>query len=388
MDKIDERIFDRNRYSAQVVRDLDIMSVYFVDIIYNYLYDEAKKLKIDGKSTSVTEGYKHALDAFLNALSNSPKLYRKALSGIHEKFLEYGSQALTFSQCMNRITKNFIPEDYYASLNDDKKMSILKLVINQAVKNLIIKIVKLYIIKIIDYHGETSNVNLLKEDLIDMFLYERMGVYERFLSKKTKTNQTSGVSDAILERMQKEIKRLIHEKVELEKKNAQAGKALRVRIQQVQQLSQALTKTRSEFAELKLQNEQLDAEYNQMRSSSTSEISQPEPVAEPVYQPEPMPTIIIQKETSQRRPTKKSTIQPTASTIPTESIVSTTSTTSTMSDQSSLPTVSTTSDQYEPPVTEEVYDAPTEEEITIPQRNSPQTIRDDLGDSISLDTFI
>ncbi len=282
MDAVDERIFDRSRYSSQMIRDLDIMSVYFVDVIYNYLYDEAKKLKIEGKTHSVTEGYKHALDAFISALGKNPKLYRKALSGIHEKFLEYSAQAMTFPQCMTRITKHFIPEDYYSSLADGEKMSILNLVINQAIKELVMKIVKSYIVKIIDYHSEGSNVSLLKEELIDLFIYERMGVYTRFMSKKTVTNKTAGVSAALLERMQGEIKRLITEKIDLEKKNKQTVEILLKRIEQVKDLHSKLVTSKSEFAELKSQYAALNSEFDLLKT-----VPAPAPTVQPsTYTPD------------------------------------------------------------------------------------------------------
>lgn len=268
MEKVDERIFDRGRYSIHMIRDLDIMSVYFIDIIYNYLYDEAKKLKIDGKVSSVTEGYKHALDAFISALCKKPKLYRKALSGIHEKFLEFSGQSLTFPQCMTRITKHFIPEDYYSSLSDGEKMSILNLVINQSMKELVMKIVKSHIVKIIDYHSESSNITLLKEELIDLFIYERMGVYTRFLGRKTKTNKTSGLSNAMIERMQQEIKRLITEKIELEKKNAQLKALVIEKINLSKTLVRQKAALSAEFGELKMKYSSIEGELKLSKQSS------------------------------------------------------------------------------------------------------------------------
>lgn len=352
MDKVDDRIFDRSRYSINMIRDLDIMSVYFIDIVYNYLYDEAKKLKIDGKVVSVTEGYKHALDAFINALCKNPKLYRKALSGIHEKFLEFNAQSMTFPQCMNRITKHFIPEDYYQSLSDGEKMRILNLVISQSIKELVMKIVKSHIVKIIDYHSERSNISLLKEELIDLFIYERMGVYTRFLSKKTSTNKTSGLSNAMIERMQQEIKRLISEKIELEKKNKQLVSLLTTRINQVKSMNQQKAALASELGELRMKYASINGELQLLKSSPASSLAQsaiPDNIASyPTSPPASPPT----------SPHKERLDEPVTETPPPS------------------------------PIRESL-----EQQIKVPEKQPPKQdsqapVQIDLGDEISLDGFL
>ena len=137
-------------------------------------------------------------------------------------------------------------------------------------------------------------------------------------------------------------------------------KILKHRIGQVQTLSHELTRTKSEFSELKSQYEQLNTEYDRYRSTNT--VHQPEAVP---YQPAPelVPQIVIQKAARTRR-AKTVTINP-------------------------VPQVH----QKEPsprqasPPPKEPSPAPAQEEpIVIPQKTSP--INEDLGDRISLDTFI
>ena len=59
------RILDRSNYSSKTLETFEIISAYYVDIYYNYLYTEAKKMKISGSIASITEGYKHTLCAIL-----------------------------------------------------------------------------------------------------------------------------------------------------------------------------------------------------------------------------------------------------------------------------------------------------------------------------------
>lgn len=219
-------MLDRRQYDPKMLTNVEVMSAYFVDLFYNHLYFEGKKLKVNGSVASVTEGYKHALNAFIKSLSNA-RLYKKAVIGIHQYFMNYTSfTTISFAKCVDRLASNFVPTDYYSSLNNTQKMSILRLVINQAVKNFTKKVVNEHLGKIIDNHKETDNVRLLQDELIDCFLLEREGVYQRFVATQTKTNTNETVNRLIAEKMQKEIKKLILEKIQLKKENAALRKII------------------------------------------------------------------------------------------------------------------------------------------------------------------
>ena len=213
------RMLDRNQYDPRMITNIEIMTAYFIDIFYNHLYFEGKKLKANGNVVSVTEGYKHALNAFIKSLSN-PKLYKKAVIGIHQYFLNYTSfTTISFAKCVDRIAANFVPVDYYASLDNTQKMSILRLVINQAIKTFTKKLVNDHLTKIIDNHQEADNVRLLQDELVDVFLLEREAVYQRFISSQTHTHTDENINRLVSEKMQHEIKNLILEKIQLKKEN-------------------------------------------------------------------------------------------------------------------------------------------------------------------------
>jgi hypothetical protein len=213
-------ILDRHQYDPKMITNIEVMAAYFVDLFYNHLYFEGKKLKINGSVPSVTEGYKHALNAFIKSLGNA-KLYKKAVIGIHQYFMNYTSfTTISFAKCVDRLAANFVPLDYYSSLNNTQKMSVLRLVINQAIKEFTKKIVNDHLNKIIDHHTESDNVRLLQDELIDCFLLEREGVYQRFVSSQTNTSSNETVNRLVAEKMQKEIKNLILEKIQLSKQNS------------------------------------------------------------------------------------------------------------------------------------------------------------------------
>jgi hypothetical protein len=204
-------IFDRNKYGNKTIENFEIMSAYYVDIFYNHLYIEAKKLKNNGNVSSITEGYKHSLNAFLKGLDN-PKLYKKSIVGIHNYFTTIGYSSISFSNCIDRLTKEFIPSDYFNSLSVTQKMGVLRMVLNQTMKVFIRKLVDSHLIKIIDYHKEVDNIRILQDELIDCFILEREGMYQRFISENTKINKNETVNRKISEKMQNEIKQLIIEK--------------------------------------------------------------------------------------------------------------------------------------------------------------------------------
>ena len=206
-----KRILDRHNYSNKTIEVYEIMSAYYVDIFYNHLYIEAKKLKASGNVSSITEGYKHTLNAFLKGLSN-PKLYKKSIVGIHYYFINIGFASISFSKCVDKLTKAFIPSDYFNSLSSTQKMGVLRMVINQSMKIFIKSIVDEHMSKIIDNHKDSDNVRILQDVLIDCFILEREGMYQRFISQQTTTHQDETVNRLVAEKMQQEIKKLVKEK--------------------------------------------------------------------------------------------------------------------------------------------------------------------------------
>lgn len=208
-----KRIFDRNSYSQKTIVTFEILAAYFVDIYYNHLYIEAKKQKIEKSVSSITDGYKHALNAYINGIEN-PKVYKKTLVGIHDYFVASGFNNMNFYECIDRITKEFIPQDYYETVSKQQKISILKLIICQSNKLFLEKIVRKFLELIIDFHDDVDNIRVLQDEYINILMLERETMYHRFI---TKGENKSNANTRIVESMQHEIKTLLNEKFELKK---------------------------------------------------------------------------------------------------------------------------------------------------------------------------
>lgn len=208
-----KRIFDKTSYSQKTLDTFEILAAYFVDIYYNHLYIEAKTLRTNKVEESITDGYKHALNAFIQGIEN-PKLYKKTLTGIHNYFTASGFQIMNFYECIDRLTKEFIPQDYYETVSKQQKIAILKLIICQSNKVFLEKVVRKFIKIIIDNHKDADNIRVLQDEMIDIFILERESMYHKFVEKNS---NKSNINTKIIESMQHEIKTLLTEKFELKK---------------------------------------------------------------------------------------------------------------------------------------------------------------------------
>jgi hypothetical protein len=244
------RILDRRSYDITTLNVFEVLSSYYVDIYYNHLYLEAKKAKASGTVSSITEGYKMTLDAFLSGM-NKQKLYKKAVQGFYAKFLSVGITSISFSSCISQIVKELIPTDYFDSVDNHQQSQILHISLNNVIKNFTNKIVTEHMSSIIDNHKEIDNVRVLQDDMIDLFLLERERMYQKFMLV-----QTGQVGDGaqlsmykkLLKNMQTEIKKLIKEKYELKTKL----NAINVDSAKLSQYEDIVTKLKSHITRTKL----------------------------------------------------------------------------------------------------------------------------------------
>lgn len=244
------RILDKSTYSNKTLETYEMVAAYYVDMFYNHLYFEARKLRNDKTVKTITEGYKHTLTAFLQAVED-PALYKKSLLGMHTFFTDNGFTSITFSNCINRIIHEFIPEDYAESIKDTHKNSILRTVLSNVNKSFIHKIVRSYLGMIIDNHEEKENTRILQDEFVDLLLLERESMYNRFITGRTGGNKKSGVNIALVESMQEEIKTLCSEKYELKKTIANCKKIIVLKDKMVSDNLEKITQLTNLVNELK-----------------------------------------------------------------------------------------------------------------------------------------
>lgn len=256
----DIRLFDQSTYSSRTISTFRIVGAYFVDIYYNHLYQEAIKFKNEGKIGSITEGYKHATFAFLSALDNKSKAtyradsYNKLLMGINEYFMVWTSfTSITLGECLDKIVQEFVPIDYYPSLDKDQKRNILRTVLINIVREFTKIVITEWLSAIIDNHEEMANIDALKEQIVGLFIIEREKMFHMFLDSQT-GKQSEKVDKKYAEKMRVEIMKLTDEKTKLVEALKSSRQDLETR---TEQLSKVLTK----YRKLESSYKQIVAEY-------------------------------------------------------------------------------------------------------------------------------
>lgn len=261
-------ILDRNKYSPRTISTYQVISAYVVNVYYNLLYAEAIKLKNAGSVSSITEGYKHTVFAFLSAIDSSykktykPKSYNELLIDINKYFTACTSfETLTLADCINKITREFVPSDYFKSLSKDHKRNILRIVLTGTIKEFSKSVVRDYIGMIIDDHDEKDNIEVLKEKIVDILLMERESFYHKFLNKAA-GRQSQQIDKGIAVKMQNEIKKLNNEKRGLLRNMSELKQTCDVRTKQLSQVISKYKKLVSNFKTLKMNHEGLILKYN------------------------------------------------------------------------------------------------------------------------------
>lgn len=260
MDKVNTRIFDRSNYSSTTISTFQIVGAYFVDVYYNHLYTEAIKFKTDGKAASKTEGYRHATFAFLSALDNKAKGYRpenynKLLQGIYEYFVFWTQfSSMTVSECIDKIVREFVPADYFASLAKEQKRNILRQILIESIREFTKIVIGEFLGAIIDNHDETANVEALKEKMVDVFIVQRETMFHKFIDCRSGGKPDEKVDKRFLDKLRNEVMRLN----ELTQSMAQENKHLTEKLAAVQ-LSAGEVIQR--FKKLKMRYDAITQEY-------------------------------------------------------------------------------------------------------------------------------
>lgn len=192
-------------YGRQTIITMEIISNYFVDIFYNELYNVAKQRKVNGESQSVTDGYKHALQAWYQGLNQRQDLFKKIRHGLFMHYMHYVQFTTRLEECVDSLVKEFLPDGYMECLNLVKKISVLNLVIKNSNIEFISRIVHYYFPIIIDNHN-VDNAMILKNEMIELLLLEREKMFQRFIAPR------KAISHEMIE---EKIKTVLREKYEL-----------------------------------------------------------------------------------------------------------------------------------------------------------------------------
>lgn len=196
-------MFSTNKYSKRTISTFEIIGSFVVDVYYNHLYHEAKKLHAFGKVESTTDGYKCAMSTYIKSLSH-PDHYKKTLLGVHRYYSTTTKfTSITFSDCMNSISKQFMPEDLHESMSESQKDGMIRVVLSAAIKNFSVEILKGKLLKmIIDDHESEGIVRVLQDAMVECLVFEREKMYQKIFSTQNGVSTDAGVTSKMRKRIE------------------------------------------------------------------------------------------------------------------------------------------------------------------------------------------
>ena len=182
---------DRSRYDSSTINVCEIVACYIMDMIYNKIYLRVKDLKTSGSGNikSITDGYRSALLLYYRNLGKSENM-RKILTGIHSSWMELpGFSRLTFIECIYRIADEFTPAQDKEGFSEKNKRNIVKKVIMDVNSKFIKHVLNKRLSMVIDHRKQKQNVEILKNELVNIFLLEREELLNEYYGVVLSTNK-------------------------------------------------------------------------------------------------------------------------------------------------------------------------------------------------------
>lgn len=291
MSGIDGHMIDKNAYSTETLNTFSFISAYFIDLFYNHLYTQAIRFHRNQQVATVTDGYKASLDAYLQNINNYDKeLYSDLVHGIHKSFIDYGFRGISYQACIDKIVKEFIPQDYWKIISFDDKSKILGTIITNSSRAMVYKIISSHLSDIIDNHGDAENANILQDEYIEILIMEREKLYHEFINAKTNNGSDSSMFAAmekeILE-LSKQKNELRHQNHDLKKELLNLQKKMLVLCRHIKAYSQKIKELEGDVAKYKAASVAATV-ANNAPERSTHRTTVDEPQFQPKYNSEPI----------------------------------------------------------------------------------------------------
>ena len=176
-------MFKQEKYDPRTISVFEILSSYVANLFYHHFYNEAEKMKVDQQIGSVTDGYPHVVRAYISSL-NKPLYYKRSIIGIHQYYQNTTRFTnIPMKDCLNDIIRQFIPDEYFESMNTNQRETILHNVLIDAVSNFASELMSTsLLVRVIDNHRDPDTAVAIKQKIMDCLLFEREKVYRKFFT--------------------------------------------------------------------------------------------------------------------------------------------------------------------------------------------------------------
>ena len=267
-----KKTYNKNSYSATTASVVDIVGSYIVEIYYNKLYAEAIEFKNKGKTSSITEGYRHAVNAFVQAVigkkpGKKAEYYNDFVKGLIEYFVKYTSKknGRTTNEIISIIVREFVPQDYSDSLGVDQERNVLKNALVTTIREFSMLVINDHIKAIIDHHSEQENIDVMKQDITEILFSFRDQLFHSFIQKNS--GHSAKVSKSHLDELRLDLKKISQEKEFLMEEVTKAKKQVDVYKNAAQELLDKFKKLKLKYTSAVQQNETFSAKIKKLEET-------------------------------------------------------------------------------------------------------------------------
>lgn len=190
---------NKSNYNKETIKIFDIIGSFFIDVFYNNHYLLAKDVAREGK-LNIVDAYRRNLQEYVNGIKN-PKLFNQVIDSLYKYYQNACKDRLTFIDFYSLILQQFIPNDYVSTMKNNEKDRVFKDIINRSVNEFASLCVSHDVLnKIINDHANVSNVILMQDKIIDIYIIIREDFHAKFTDKSMQ-DKTESVSKKTFDKL-------------------------------------------------------------------------------------------------------------------------------------------------------------------------------------------
>ncbi|SIP85906.1 Hypothetical protein PACV_191 [Pacmanvirus A23] len=240
---------ERKNYDAKVISVFDTVGSFFVDVFYNSHYLFARDLVKSGRANSITDAYRGTIINYMSGIAQRPDLYMSVVKKLHEFYQKVsGFGAILFSEFEDKVLSQFIPLEYYRDFTERHKDNTLHEIIVKTVNQFSEVVIEHGIFKkIIDDHLNSTNVTILQDKIVDIFIIQREDYYAKFAQEISKSNGTDKVSKQVVEKLKSAFVDEKKKRCEAEADRDRAVNMISQLVKKIEQLTSEIAKQNKNY---------------------------------------------------------------------------------------------------------------------------------------------
>jgi hypothetical protein len=262
--------FDENKARSL----MDVIGSSVVDIVYNHMYDKAVIIH-QKTQNGIAECYRTSICEYINDIGTA-KFYNTLLNTLHH-FTRYSTSMATiaYTDCIDLYSSLFIPQMYIRSLTSEQRLNYLSMVLGKVIKEFCNIVLQSHLRSIIDDHMDPINIEVLQDEILQLFLEEREHSIDEFIRSQKQEAQTieaekdnSSIKPKSISKIAEAFKKSINEITILKKKNTKLMKQNAILVNQLKQAKNILLSQIEAYKDQTYRLDQLKLKQSELVSST------------------------------------------------------------------------------------------------------------------------